>query len=111
MHPYTGDVSFYYIGDSLYGIFRESNVEMVEGLYDGFNYSMKLGHDAEYPASSGFVETYKKEEIKKDDVIVMASNGLWNNVDLNQIHYLIRGPGSLVEDKANYLDAVGRDKR
>lgn len=33
VHPKTGEVVFYYIGDSLYGIFQEKQVAMVEGLY------------------------------------------------------------------------------
>jgi hypothetical protein len=31
--PQTGEVVFYYIGDSLYGIFQEKRVVMIEGLY------------------------------------------------------------------------------
>lgn len=45
IHPNTGDLSFYYIGDSLYGIFREKNIELVDGLYQEFNKPIKVGYD------------------------------------------------------------------
>jgi hypothetical protein len=46
MHPQTGDVNFYYIGDSLYGIFRAEDVEMVEGLYTrNFNEAIRVGNN------------------------------------------------------------------
>ena len=53
VHPETGEVSFYYIGDSLYGIFKEKEVIMVEGLYEDFNIAYKIGKE-DYPASHGF---------------------------------------------------------
>lgn len=77
-HPYTGEVVFYYIGDSLYGIFQEKQVVMVEGVYENFNVPYRIG---EYPVSNGYIERYPYKEIK-NDTILAASNGLWENVDL-----------------------------
>jgi hypothetical protein len=90
VHPETGEVSFYYVGDSLYGIFREKDVVMVEPLYERFNEAYKLG---DYDASCGYVEKYAFKDIK-DELILAASNGLWSNVHLNQLHYEVRGPNS-----------------
>ncbi len=62
---------------------------MVEGLYENSNESMKLGRN-NHPPESGFVQKYLYKDIK-DDFIVMGSNGLWNNLHLNAIHYFTRG--------------------
>lgn len=62
---------------------------MVEGLYDDSNRSMKLGRN-DYSSESGYVQKYLYKEIK-DNFIVMGSNGLWNNLHLNAIHYFTRG--------------------
>lgn len=42
---------------------------------------------------------------------MIGSNGLWNNLDLNAIHYYVRGPGSFLEEKKKYSDAVGTKKK
>jgi hypothetical protein len=81
---------FYYIGDSLYGIFQEKQVVMVEGVYENFNIPYRIGHNH---ASNGYVERYTYKEIK-NNVILAASNGLWENVGLEGLHYEIRGPNS-----------------
>lgn len=54
MNPDTGEVTFYYIGDSLYGIVQKKTISMVEGLYDDSNRSMKLGRN-DYSSESGYV--------------------------------------------------------
>lgn len=97
-HPDTGEVVFYYIGNCLYGIFQERQVVMVEAVYEAFNQPVKIGL---YPPQSGFVERYAYKDIKNDTILV-ASNGLWDNVGLDGLHYEIRGPmsfESLQEEK------------
>lgn len=89
-HPSTGETVFYYLGDSLYGMFQEKQVVMVEALYEAFNQPYKVGKH--FP-SSGFVESYPYKEIK-NDTIVIGSNGLWDNVGLDGLHYEVRGPNS-----------------
>jgi hypothetical protein len=44
-------------------------------------------------------------------VIILGSNGLWNNLDINSIHYQVRGPGSLQAEETKYRDGVGGEKR
>lgn len=83
-------MAFYYIGDSLYGIFQERQVGMVEAVYESFNQPIRIG---DYPAKSGYVERYPYKEIK-DETILVASNGIWDNVGLDGLHYEIRGPNS-----------------
>ncbi len=62
---------------------------MVQGLYDDFNQSIKLGRN-EYSPENGYVQKYLYNDIK-DNIIVIGSNGLWNNLHLNAIHYFTRG--------------------
>ena len=40
----------------------------------------------------------------------MATNGLWNNVALDQLHNSIRGPASLKQKQAVFADAVGNEE-
>ena len=44
--------------------------------------------------------------MQPDDVLVLGSNGLWNNVHLDLLHYHIRGPGSF-EQEGKHSEAVG----
>jgi hypothetical protein len=46
-----------------------------------------------YAVDRGYVERYPYKDIK-NDLIVTASNGLWNNVNLDTLHYEVRGPNS-----------------
>jgi hypothetical protein len=104
-HPSTGDVVFYYIGDCLYGIFEERQVVMVEAVYEAFNEPIKIGL---YPAESGFVERYSYRDIKNDTVL-MASNGLWDNVGLDGLHYEIRGPMAFQSSEEEEVDGGKRE--
>jgi hypothetical protein len=71
-------------------MFQEKQVIMVEALYEAFNQPYRIG---KYFPSSGFVERYPYKEIK-NDTIVIGSNGLWDNVGLDGLHFEVRGPNS-----------------
>lgn len=43
--------------------------------------------------SDGYVERYAYKDIK-NDVILVGSNGLWDNAGLDLLHHEIRGPNS-----------------
>jgi serine/threonine protein phosphatase PrpC len=113
LHPRSGQLRFYYIGDSLYGLFQERNVVMVHPLSEAFHHPLKLGPLA-YSPHHGYSEAYSLDQLHSDDVIVLGSNGLWDNVPLDLLHYHVRGPGSFEDPPAHskqYPDAVGRAQR
>lgn len=58
------------------------------------------------------METYPKESISREDIMVIGSNGLWDNLYLDILHYELRGPGSfIVGKKGKYPDAVGSEEK
>ena len=55
MDPEQGGISFYYAGDCQYGIFRQKDVVMVEGLYESFNKAKKVGNRIDYAVEHGYI--------------------------------------------------------
>ena len=51
--------------------------------------------------------------INSNDIIVLATNGLWNNVPLNVLHYELRGPGSyrVSKNSKDFPDEEGGERR
>jgi hypothetical protein len=47
-----------------------------------------------------------------EDIVAIGSNGLWDNLGLDRIHYEIKGPNSYKDSgKEKFADAVGREER
>ena len=49
MNPSTGRLRSYYLGDSIYGIFRKKEVEMVEEQQKSFNFPYQIGSQGDHP--------------------------------------------------------------
>ena len=84
---------------------------MVESLEDSFHCARRIGRHEECPPSKGFSDFHLKEDIKKDDLIVIGSNGLWDNVPLDILHYELRGPGSFLKTAANQPEVEGEPEK
>ena len=79
---------------------------MVEAQYESFYRPIQIGRYQGYPADSGHYEYYPRKELK-GHTIVFGTNGLWNNVDLDQLHNSVRGPASLLKKNTTFPDAIG----
>jgi len=83
------------IGDSGYLILRpyikESKIE-IEVIYKseeqthGFNFPYQVGEGGDNPSSA----EVKDHEIQKDDIIILASDGLWDNLYVEQIVFILK---------------------
>lgn len=56
----------------------------------------QLGYLA-HKVQDGYQNEYSSSEVGKD-LIVLGSDGLWDNLTLDRIHYEIRGPGCLYKN-------------
>jgi len=49
LHPTTGKLLVYYLGDSVYGFFRNDLVEIAEDQQKSFNYPFQIGSIGDDP--------------------------------------------------------------
>jgi protein phosphatase PTC7 len=109
LHPITGIVRSYHIGDSVFGIFSQSGKNfMAEELqrefnvpfqvFGGKNNAVKNDSDSEdeQPVSDVFNGNYNQfshsETVEKR--IVLASDGLWDNLHEDEIQQLLFSNGN-----------------
>lgn len=79
-----------YIGDSLYMILRKfqnkySVFYKSPEMTHGFNFPLQLGTNGDNPLQSRIA----KHELDKEDVVIIASDGLWDNLHDSEVETLI----------------------
>ena len=89
LNPETGVLKSYYLGDSVYGIFREGEVEMMPEQQKSFNFPFQIGSTGDDP-SEGVLSEYKEGSFKETDLIVMGSDGIWDNYDVAEIYQVVK---------------------
>lgn len=74
------------MGDSGYAIYRKDGTEMreiysTEDMLHGFNFPYQVGSRGDDPYEAS-VETH---QVQYGDIVVLASDGLWDNVEKEQV--------------------------
>lgn len=105
----TGQVGLYHLGDALNAIFREKDIVMVEAHYETAFRPFQIGSFVGSSVERGQIEYYSRKDMK-GHTLALASNGLWNNVGLDELHNHIKGPASLQKRKTVSSEAVGADE-
>ena len=90
------------MGDSGYIILRKNGEELkeayaTEDMLHGFNFPYQVGHRGDDPYSAS-VESL---DLEVNDVVVLATDGLWDNVEKEQIIPVISkamGKSIILED-------------
>jgi protein phosphatase PTC7 len=84
------------LGDSGYLILRpiqkeENNIEIqviykTEEQTHGFNFPYQVGERGDNPSTA----EVKDHEVEKNDIIILASDGLWDNLNVDQLVFLLK---------------------
>lgn len=83
LHPSTGKLLVYYLGDSVYGFFKQTSIQIAEDQQKSFNFPYQIGSVGDDP-NDGVLHEHEADSAL-EETIVVASDGLWDNYDLEKI--------------------------
>lgn len=84
LNPETGLIKVYYLGDSVYALFSEEGIRVAQDQQKSFNFPYQVGSTGDSP-NDGVLHELKADEIL-NETIVVASDGLWDNYPLEEMH-------------------------
>jgi protein phosphatase PTC7 len=107
LHPTTGLLRAYYLGDSVYAIINPSNSSYrsaPDQQYE-FNFPVQVGTNGADP-THGIAHEFTPEEVGPEEYVVVGSDGIWDNLKDFMIYQVVAEKGRSLEDKAKTLTAA-----
>lgn len=93
------NLSFINLGDSGCGVFRNFlHIFQTQSTTHGFNFPYQLGYGSQTVPSNGTLENIT---VENNDILVCASDGLWDNVFIHKIENILQDTYTLYEDDQN----------